>query len=27
VPKWGSFELLTEAVERSWADLPPVAVD
>jgi len=27
VPKWGSFEHLTEAVERSWADLPPVAVD
>jgi hypothetical protein len=27
VPKWGSFDLLTEAVERSWADLPPVPVD
>jgi DNA-binding response OmpR family regulator len=27
VPKWGSFDVLTEAVERSWADLPPAAVD
>ena len=23
VPKWGSFDILTDAVERSWADLPP----
>jgi hypothetical protein len=23
VPKWGSFDTLTDAVERSWADLPP----
>ena len=26
VAKWSSFDVLAEAVERAWADLPPVGV-
>jgi FixJ family two-component response regulator len=26
VDRWASFDVLAEAVERAWAELPPVAV-